>query len=339
MKDFSRRGILGNASAALASAAWALVGPPPASAQQKLSIKIVNTQGNATVTLQELMKRQGYLQEFGVDPQITYVSDGSKLMGSLLSGENDICMFSGFAQVLTALDRGAKLKIVAGALVGIEHALYTKRYNIRTVQDLAGKTIGVGSVGALLHAMVISLLRKHKVDPTSVRFVSIGSTADVFRAVAAGTVDAGVSEIDVYDQQSKYGVHVIKEGDLWKELPEFTFQASYASERAIASNREALVRTLAAYAKLYRFLMTPESRDAYVEAQKAALGRADPAAAEWQWRFFRETSIYATDLVLSRARVNWMQDLNVLLEVQRKTLPYEQVVDTSIAFDALKRLG
>ena len=336
MGDWSRRDILGVAGAALHAA---VLEAAPAFAQQKLPIRIVNTQGNATVTLQELMRRQGYLQEFGVEPQITYVSDGSKLMGSLLSGENDMCMFSGIAQVLTAVEKGARLRVVAGALVGLEHALYTKRDNVRTVQDLAGKTIGVGSVGALLHAMVIALLRKHKVDPASVRFVNIGSTADVFRAVVAGTVDAGVSEIDVYDQQARHGVRVLKEGDLWKELPEFTFQASYASERAIAINREALVRTLAAYAKLYRFLMTPESRDAYIEAQAAALGRSNPEAAEWQWRFFRETGIYATDLVLSRERVGWMQDLNLLLEVQRKALAYEQVVDTSVALDALKRLG
>ncbi len=330
----SRRDVMGAATCV----AMAGLACGPARAQEKLKIKIVNTQGNATVTVQELMRRRGYLQEFGVEPQITYVSDGSKLMGSLLSGENDICMFSGFSQVLTALERGAKLKIVAGALVKPEHAVYTKRPNIQTVQDLAGKTIGVGSVGALLHAMVIALLRKHGVDPASVRFVSIGSTADVFRAVVAGTVDAGVSEIDVYDQQARFGVHIIKEGDLWTELPDFTFQASYASERAIANNRAALVRTLAAYAKLYRFLMTPESRDAYVEAQAAALGKSDPAAAEWQWRFFRETAIYATDLVLSPERVKWMQDLNMLLEVQRRTLPYEQVTDVSVAREALALL-
>ena len=76
--------------------AAAAVAALPALAEEKLKIKIVNTQGNSTMTLQELMRRKGYLQEFGVEAQITYVSDGSKLMGALLSGENDICMFSGF---------------------------------------------------------------------------------------------------------------------------------------------------------------------------------------------------------------------------------------------------
>jgi len=309
-----------------------------ARAQEKLKIKIVNTQGNATVTLQELMRRKGYLQQFGIEPQITYVSDGSKLMGSLLSGENDICMFSGFGQVLTAIEKGAKLRIVAGAVQKPEHAFYTKRPEIRTVKDLAGKTIGTGSVGALLHAMSISLMRKYGVDTTGVRFVNIGSSVDVFRAVAAGTVDAGIAEIDVYDQQAKYGVHVIQEGDLWKELPDFTFQASYASERAISQNRAAIVGTLAAYAKLYRYLLTPESKNDFIEAQTAALGRADPAAAEWQWRFFRDTQVYASDLVLSPERVKWMQDLNFSLDVQKKILPYESVVDPTVARDALALL-
>ena len=310
----------------------------PTRAQEKLKIKIVNTQGNATVTLQELMRRRGYLQEFGVEPQITYVSDGSKLMGSLLSGENDICMFSGFGQVLVAIEKGAKLRIVAGAVQKPEHAFYTKRPEIRSVKDLAGKTIGTGSIGALLHAMSISLMRKYGVDTSNVRFVNIGSSVDVFRAVAAGTVDAGIAEIDVYDQQAKFGVHVLQEGDMWKELPEFTFQASYASERAISQNRAAIVATLAAYAKLYRFLLTPESKDAFIEAQTAALGRADPAAAEWQWRFFRDTQIYDTDLVLSPERVKWMQDLNVSLDVQKRIVPYENVVDPSLAREALEKI-
>jgi ABC-type nitrate/sulfonate/bicarbonate transport system substrate-binding protein len=301
-------------------------------------VNIVSTQGNATLTLQELIKRKGYFQEFGVDPQITTVVDGAKLMGSLLSGENDICLFSGFGQVLTAIEKGAKLKIVAGAMVKPEHALYTKRPDIKTIKDLAGKTIGSGSLGALLHSMTIDLLRKYGVDEKSVKFVNIGSASDVFRAVAAGTVDAGISEIDVYDQQQKYGVHVIAEGDLWKEIPDYTFQASYVSDRAIAQKRDALVRTLAACAKLYRYLSTPESKQDFIDAQTAALGRADPAASTWQWQFFREGGIYANDLVLSQERVDYMQKLNLSLDVQKRKLDYTEACDMTLARDALKLL-
>ena len=334
-RSWRRREIFTHGAVAMS----ALAAPTILRAQGARSpINIINTQGNATVTVQEMMRRQGYLQEFGVEPKVTYVVDGSKLMGSLLSGENDICVFSGFSQVLTAIEKGAKLKILAGALVKPQHAVYSARANIKSIKDLAGKTIATGSVGALLHAMMISILRKHGVDEKTVRFVNIGSAPDVFRAIAAGTVDAGAAEIDVYEQQAKFGVHVLEGGDLWKEIPDFTYQAAYASDRAIAQKRDVLVRTLAAYAKLYRYMASEGSKDAYVAAQTAVLGKADPVGSAWQWSFFRDNQIYATDLVLSPERIQYMQALNQSLDVQKRILPYEGVTDMSLARDALKLL-
>ncbi len=310
----------------------------PRAQNQRLPINIVNTQGNASVTVQELMKRSGYLREFGLEPKVTYVVDGSRIMGSLLSGENDVCIFSGISQVFAAAEKGAKLRLLAGALVKLQHAVYSARPDVRSIRDLAGKTIATGSMGALLHAMVVAALRKNGVDEKSVRFANIGSAPDVFRSVAAGTVDAGAAEADMDEQHRKFGVHVLEGGDLWKELPLFTYQATYASERAIVEKREALVRTLAAYAKLYRYLASETSKEAYVSAQTAVLPKIEPAAAAWQWNFFRDSAIYSTDLVLAPERVEYLQRLQVSLDVQKRILPYEEITDMSIAREALTRL-
>ena len=326
--------VAGGAAASIASPFRAARAQTPA----RLPINIINTQGNATVTVQELMRRAGYLQEFGLEPKFTYVVDGARIMGSLLSGENDLCIFSGISQVLTAAEKGAKLRVLAGALVKLQHSLYSSRPDIKSVKDLAGKTIGTGSVGALLHAMVIAALRKNGVDEKSARFANIGSAPDVFRAVAAGTVDAGAAEADSEEQNRRFGVHVLEGGELWKELPLFTFQATYASERAIAQKRDAIVRALAAYAKLYRYLGTEASKDAWVSAQTAVLPKIDAASAAWQWKFFRESEIYAPDLVLSPERVEYLQNLNVSLGVQKRVLPYGEITDMSLARDALKLL-
>jgi ABC-type nitrate/sulfonate/bicarbonate transport system substrate-binding protein len=99
---------------------------------------------------------------------------------------------------------------------------------------------------------MIAALRKNGVDYKKVTFVNVGSSADVFRAIAAKRVDAGPSLVDVFGEQAKYGVHAVAE--LWKELPEFTYQGSYASDQAIAQKRDLLVRILAAHARLYRFI-------------------------------------------------------------------------------------
>jgi ABC-type nitrate/sulfonate/bicarbonate transport system substrate-binding protein len=311
----------------------------PAFGQQPETVRIVNTSGNAVMTLQKLMERKGFLKEQQITPEFQNITDGSKLMGALLSGESDISMMAGFAQVLTAIEKGARLRLVAGALNTPVHAVYSKKTDIKSVSDLRGKTIGTGSPGALLHSMMVSVLRKNGIPETQVNFVNVGSNVDVFRAVVAGVIDAGPSEVDFFYQQDKYGVHALRGGELWKELPQFTFQATFASQQAIARRRDALVRTVAAYVKLYRYASSEDSKEDFFSARAAALGKNEPHEAETQWSFYRDNKSYATDPVLSEERVRFMQELNVSLGVQKRIVPYEDVVDASIARDAVKLVG
>lgn len=302
-------------------------------------VTIVNTAGNFAATLQQVMRRRRYLEEFGLQPTFISVSDGSKVIGALLSGQADICIASGFGQVLPAIERGGSLKVLAGSEVLLLHLMYSGRPEIKSVKDLQGTTVGVGSLGALLHSMTVALLRKNNVDPNKVRFVNVGSSADVFRAVAARVVDAGPSEIDYLPQLDRYSVHGLADGNFWDGLSEFTNQASYASERAIRERRNVLVRTLAAYAKLYRFISGSGSRNDYLAARAEALGKQERDEALAQWSFFQKHAPFAVNLTLSEGRIRYMQTLNVSLGVQKAILPYEQVSDMSLAQDALSLVG
>src|SRR5882724_5406698 len=200
-------------------------------------VTIVNTSGNFAATLQQMMKDKGYLEKMGLAPSYISVGDGSKIIGALLSGQADICTASGFGQVLPAIERGGDLKVLAGSEVLLLHLMYSCRPEIRTLKDLEGRTVGTGSVGALLHSITVALLRKNNVDPAKVTFVNVGSSADVFRAVVAKVVDAGPSELDYLQQVGKYNVHGLEGGNFWDGLPEYTNQATYASERAIRERR------------------------------------------------------------------------------------------------------
>jgi ABC-type nitrate/sulfonate/bicarbonate transport system substrate-binding protein len=311
--------------------------------RRKLAVNIVNTTGNAALTLLHLIKQQGYLEELGLDPTMLNVADGSKLMGAIISGGSDICAMSGFSQVLPAIEKGARMKLIGTAGQLAVQTIYTTRPGIKTVKDLEGRTVGVGSLGALLHQMMVAILRKKGVDPAKVTFANIGSSADVFRAVVAGTVDAGPGQVDVYDQQEKYKVRSLADGDLWVELPEYTYQGSFTSQRTIDTKRDVLVRTLAAYLKLYRFISGPNSQEAFVKARLAALGAKDAKAAiaegEFQWRFIQKNQPYTRDLILTEERVAYMQDLNIRTGIQKSILSYAQVADMSLALEAQKLAG
>jgi ABC-type nitrate/sulfonate/bicarbonate transport system substrate-binding protein len=340
-KSLDRRRALLLSAAALTTTMCSRRQPGPAlrSPTTQMPVNIVNTAGTFAATVQQLMKDRRYLEDLGLRPNFISVADGSKVIGALVSGDADICTASGFSPVLPAIERGGHLKVIAGSEVLLLHLVYSCRPEIRRVKDLEGRTVGTGPVGALLHSIMVALLRKHGVDPRKVKFVNVGSSADVFRSVVAKVVDAGPSELDYQGEEGRYAVHGLVDGNFWDNLQEYTNQASYASERALAERRDVLVRTLAAYARLYRFISSPVSKDAYLAARATALNKDEPTEALAQWNFFQQHQSFALDLMLSEQRIRYMQELNVSLGVQKAVMPFERIADMSLARDAITLLN
>jgi NMT1/THI5 like protein len=207
---------------------------------------------------------------------------------------------------------------------------------VRTLEDLEGKVVGVGSIGALIHQLTVTLLRKYSVDVSTVRFVNIGSNTDTFKGVMAGTVDAGAGPASFVDDAESYKVHAIANGNMSVELKEFTYQAGWTSQRVIDSKRTVLVRVLAAYAKLFRFVHEPSAQDAFLKARKAVFPDAPEREHQGEWNYLQTFKPFATDLMLSPERARYMQQINLDFHVQNEMLPFERVADMSLAQDAQK---
>jgi ABC-type nitrate/sulfonate/bicarbonate transport system substrate-binding protein len=308
----------------------------------ELPVRILSSQGNQVLTIQSLMTNKGYFKEFGLTATSMSVSSGTNTIGGLLSNQADICIFAGFSQLILAVEKGARLKILAGASITGQQALFSKNPAVQHVKDLEGRTIGVGAIGAQLHQVAVALLRKKGVDANKVKFVTVGSSGDVFRAVAAGVVDAGNGQADVLSSLDRFGVHMVQDGEYAVDLPEYTWQAAFAPVDTIRQKRETLVRTLAAYCKAFRYVQNPGSKDDFVKAQLDALGDKNRdeiiTGAQSQWEYLQKRRIYAEDLHLSEERVQYMQELNMQISGQKKIIPYRDLIDTSLAEEAVARL-
>lgn len=316
---------------------------PQDAKQAGLPITIVSSGGPQVLTMEALMNQKQYFEQVGLKANVVPVHSGTNVVGSLVGGTADICPFAGFSQLLAAIAKGADLKILGGASIKGQQALFSKNPAVQYVKDLEGHSVGTGAVGAQLHQVVTALLKKKGVDISKVTFVTVGSSGDVFRSVLTGTIDAGNGQADVLNSLDRLGVHMLKDGDYATELPEYTWQASFTTSAAIRDKREALVRALAAYCKAFRYVQNPGSKDDYIKAYLAAAGGRDTAQstedAISQWNYLQERKIYAEDLVLSPERVNYMQQLNVDLGIQKEVLPYEKVVDASLAKEAVERVN
>ncbi len=300
-----------------------------------LPVSVVSTNGDSGTTLIELMQSQGFLKKYDLDADFVTVSDGTKITAAIISGNADICRASGFGQTLAAISKGAELKVIGGAELVITQAIYTTRPEIKTLKDLEGRVVGSGATGALLHHMTSALLTKNGVDVNKVKFVNVGSSTDVFRAVVAGTVDAGPGLNNVHDEQAKYGVHSIAE--FWNDLPEYPYQACYTSVRVIEKKRDVLVRSLACFQELYNFIQSDAAKDAYVEASVKSSGSKDRTRAVAQWSFLNKHKPF--NIILPESRIQYLQKLNIDAGIQKTMVPMDKIIDASLAQDALKLIG
>jgi ABC-type nitrate/sulfonate/bicarbonate transport system substrate-binding protein len=329
----SRRVVLGQVSALLATGGCSRRAAPSRAADLA---HIATGAGNSNVTMSAVLHQEKFLESFDLKPDVVAIADGSKILAGIYSGSVDLSPMSGFGQVFPAIERGADLKIINASTFTPMQALFSAKPKVQSLRDLEGKTVGTGAVGSLVHQLTVTLLRKYSVNVKAVRFVNIGSNTDIFKGVMAGTVDAGAGPASFVPDAEQYKVHLIRNGDMSVELTEFTYQAGWTSSRMIESKRDVLVRVLAAYAKLFRFVEQPSSQDAFLRARRSAFPNSPEGEHSGEWNFLQRARPFALDLMLSPERVRYMQQINLDFGIQKTMLPFEKVVDLSLAREAVK---
>ena len=336
MSPDRRRFLIGAAATAALLARQGTAAAARSSAA-RYTVRVASNQAAENSTLQQLMSDRGFAAALSLDVRIVEGRTISAPMEALLADEADICMISGFVGVLPAIEQGKPLRLVGAAMLLPALAVYTRDAAIHGIADLRGHTVGVGATNGLLHILMLALLRKKGIDAAQVKFVNAGSNAQVLDAVAAGTVDAGLSGIA--GMGGAGAARVLDDGRLWEQLPEYTYQPAYASLRALREKPQELARCVAAYTRLYRYLSGPRSKAAYLDARRRATGESGGAEGEAVWNFIRTVQPYALQPGLTAARMQWLQELNVAVGLQSRVLPFGQVVDDAPAHAARRLLG
>lgn len=281
-----------------------------------------------------MLVKRGFYKEFGLDVTWEQITDGNRLLAAAVAGETDLAD-GGIGGVFPAVLAGADLKILGSYNTLTPFVVYASS-SITSLKQLEGKSVGTGAPGALLHSLMTATLRKHGVDPAKVSFVNIGGSPAVFQAVAGGKVDAGPSQISYTLAAKEQGLNVI--ADLGAELPDYVNTGLYASEKTIKERREILVRMLAAYAKMFAFVKTPESRQAWIDTGVAEFKlKPEDAATDWEW--MRKNNAIAWDLAFTEKQSNFLQQVNIDDGNQSKKIAFNEIVDLSLAKDALKLAG
>ncbi len=140
----------------------------------------------------EIARAGGHFKTHGLDVELVYTRGGNAAMQALIGGAVDYGATS-LDVAIQAYANGADIRRFAttGRLPLFALATAPKTAGqIRSVNDLAGKTVGVSALGNADHALLLFLLKQANVDASKVQFAMLG--VNLLEALRQAQVDAGL---------------------------------------------------------------------------------------------------------------------------------------------------
>ncbi len=172
---------------------------------------------------------QGLFEKYGLDVQIVH-GRGASPIQALAGGTVELGHFAG-ASVVQANLSGSDLVFVAAQTNYVVLSIWTRKDSpIRTLADLAGKSIGVSAPGSATHTTTRAALRRAGVADKDMKFVHHGALPEIFVSLDKGLVDAGVASaprpafrelVDLATQRIPFlqGAIIVNRGYLQRERP------------------------------------------------------------------------------------------------------------------------
>ncbi|GIG86903.1 ABC transporter substrate-binding protein [Plantactinospora endophytica] len=189
---------------ALLAAIAACGGPEPTapaaadepSRDRPVSIKVGDIEG-APASFLAFGIQKGFFTEHGLDVELVRQQGGAAIVPGLVSGDLAIGG-SNAVSMLLARSRGVPVQIIApGTSVGTDPArdfsavIVAANSPIRTVADLAGRTVAVNTLTNVSEVVLKASLENVGADPNSIRFLELGFP-EMLPAITQGRVDAAL---------------------------------------------------------------------------------------------------------------------------------------------------
>jgi NitT/TauT family transport system substrate-binding protein len=143
---------------------------------------------------------KGYFAQEGLDAQIVFFAASLPVAVATVSGDIDVGS-AGLTAALYQLGGQGQLRIIAAnARDAAGFPLYAfiasnKAYDagLKTYNDVSGKSVALGEVGAPAHYTLSLITAKHGVDLKTVRVLPMQAIVNVLSAVTGAQADAGVT--------------------------------------------------------------------------------------------------------------------------------------------------
>ena len=305
-----------------ATLAWAVVAGSPAAAQDKV---VAGTVGSPSANIWPILIgiEKGLYKEARIDLDFIYAQSSSQLVQQLAAGSLNFILSTGLVDPIRAIEKGAAIGITRIEVQSPPYVLVGKA-SIKSLKELAGKTISVGGPKDITRIYVERMLAPSGIKPGQFDMVYAGATSARTQALLSGAVDAAIVLPPFNFQAVNAGFTDL--GSTVDFAPELPFAGSAAHVGWAKANPDALRRIAEVQSKAVAWFESDANRaDAIALLVKAS--RLKPDEVEKAYDFFRKGRYFESTGTISRKRLAAiLASLEALgdigkIEIERLVLP------------------
>lgn len=191
----------------------------------------------------------GLLTKNGISAEIIYTRAAIE---TLVAGEVDFAQMTG-SLMSSARLQGADPVMIAGVQDILEDRLVA-RPNIKSMEDLRGKRIGVFRFGAASHLRLIYVLPRYGLSARDVTLLQVGDSPDRLVALAGGSIDATLISPPDHFEALRAGMKILLN---LRDL-NIAYQGSglVTTQRVLARKRDLVRRFLKSYVEAIHLVKT-----------------------------------------------------------------------------------
>lgn len=190
-------------------------------------------------------KQEGLFKKNGLDVELIHIASSSRGIQAILAGEIGFSFMDG-SNAAQATLKGANIALVAGATNRQVFSLLAKP-EFKRITDLRGKKIGITRIGSSTHTSALYALGSAGLKPSDYQILPLVEVPNIYTALVAGQVDAGVMSPPTNGRAKKAGF--VELMNLAKEGPEYVSVGVGSSRAYIKANEDIVRRVVRSYAE------------------------------------------------------------------------------------------
>ena len=279
-----------------------------------------------------------FFQKHGINLEEIIVRGGTNTTRAVLSNTIPIGRINP-DYVIDAQEKGAKVKIISGAMSKIPYDLMA-RPEIKSGVEVKGKTIGVDTLTGGTTLMVREVLEKaFKLRENDYKLLIVGTSPDRYAALKGGSVQVTFMGPPFNLRARQDGF--TKLATFHDYLGPIQFTAEFAHEDFIRSNRPQVVSFLKGMIEGQRYLYDSKNKEDVIAVHMKIL-KSTRETAESDYRFLvEEFKPFPADSSVGKQAMEKTMELraNAGRYEGKKAPSYLRYVDTSLVEEAQKQLG